>query len=112
MTNTSGYGWRCSDGPRPGSASTKIRHTPTPWSAPTISRAMLLHGRSCRLSTLMPAVSRTSIEAVAGERLDELALLVGEVREQCVGQQVHRPAHPVDPVLLGRHERDERRVDA
>src|SRR3954447_7317804 len=43
----SGYGWRCSEGPAPGGASTKIAQMPTPpWSAPTNSRAMVLGGSS------------------------------------------------------------------
>ena len=37
---------------------------------------------------------------MAGERLDQLALLVGEVREQRVGEQVHGAFDASDAVVL------------
>ena len=52
------------------------------------------------------AASPRLVEAVAGQRLDELALLVGEVREQRVGQHIHGLGDAVDAVVLLGDERD------
>src|SRR6266511_1255064 len=53
MMRSSWYGCVCSAGPRPGSASTKMTQIPTPpYSAPTNSRAITLHGSSSCLTTL------------------------------------------------------------
>src|SRR3954466_4246028 len=53
-SSSSSYGCVCSEGPRPGGASTMITQTPTPpWSAPTNSCAMLDSGRSATFRTGM-----------------------------------------------------------
>src|SRR4051794_25280648 len=86
MTNTSAYGWRCSDGPWPGAASTKIRQTPTSWSAPTSSRAKLLNASSSRLRTLMPRTLQS-----AGCRADQH--LGGGLGVQRHGHRLRRLGH-------------------
>lgn len=50
---------------------------------------------------LLTAVARRSVEGVPCERLDELALLVSEVREQRVRQQVDRSLDATHPAGLG-----------
>src|SRR3954451_263137 len=74
-SSSSSYGCVCSDGPRPGGASTMITHTPTPpWSAPTNSCAMLDSGRSATFRTGMAR------DLVVGRRqvaLDQVAVVLG-----------------------------------
>ena len=52
-----------------------------------------------------------SVEAQSSKWFDELALLVGEVRQQRVTEQIDRCPQLGHPVRLG-HERDQRAVDA
>src|SRR5690349_17502688 len=74
-SSSSSYGCVCSDGPRPGGASTMITHTPTPpWSAPTNSCAMLENGRSATFRTGMAG------HLVVGRRqvaFDQVAVVLG-----------------------------------
>ena len=52
----------------------------------------------------------SSVEAVAVERADQLALLVGEVGERRVGEEVDRAAHGLHALLVPGDEGDERAV--
>src|SRR4051794_21528499 len=58
------------------------------------------------------AASGPSVEPVTRERLDQLAFLVGEVREERVGEEVDRALDGVHAVLLAGDQADERAVDA
>ncbi len=49
-------------------------------------------------------------EAEAADRAEQLVLLVGEMREQHIGQPVHCVLGLVEPALF-RHHRDQRLVD-
>jgi len=52
----------------------------------------------------------TVVKAVARQRLDELVLLVGEMREQRVRKDVHRPSESREVIRIG-HEIDQLAVE-
>ena len=65
--------------------------SPRRWWDPSRPVARLSRRTLCRACQSPSSDANRSVEAEARERLDQLALLVAEVREQGVAEEVHRP---------------------